>query len=266
MAADCRAGREREECHMHLTTTMTTRRQRIGAVLIASAIALGAVPALAQDDTRAGRLDLLNAPVEMHAGTCADIILDPWDAVARLQRQDYPGVPENLQGELVPVSDRVLLTEDLNDDGILDVGEDLNNNDVLDEGIDLDGDAVLDAEEIGVEDVVAIPLLPIIYSAHGTIDAPFAPIFNQPNVIAVHKSSEEYATIVACGNVGGIEFEGQDEVVVGLAPVNDSGVRGYAVFEYDSVLFGDDRTEVTAYLFDRLPTQRETMLEATPVS
>lgn len=238
-----------------------------GAALMASAMALGGVSALAQDDsdTFGGRLNLLDAPVEMHAGTCADIILDPWDEVGRLQRQEYPGIPEDFQGDLVPVSDRVLLSEDLNDDDILGVGEDLNDNNVLDEGIDLDGDEVLDAEEIGIEDVVAIPLLPVIYSAQGEIDAPFEPIFNQPNVIAVHQSSAEYATIVACGNVGGVDHEDQDEVVVGLAPVGESGVRGYAIFEFDAVLFGDDRTEVTIYLFDRLPTARELMLEGTPV-
>jgi hypothetical protein len=108
------------------------------------------------------------------------------------------------------------------------------------------------------------PLLPIIYSAEGEIDAPFEAILNQPNVIAVHQSSEEYATIVACGNVVGVDFAEEDEVVVGLPPVNASGVRGYAIFENDPVLFGDDRTEVTVYLFDRLPSRGDIVAAGTP--
>ena len=43
------------------------------------------------------------------------------------------------------------------------------------------------------------------------------------------------------------------KVVTGLAPVNNSRVRSYAIFENDPALFGDDRTEVTVYLFERLP-------------
>jgi hypothetical protein len=62
---------------------------RAGILAIAASLFVGVAPALAQDSTpTAGRVDLTNAPVDMHEGTCANPTLDPWDTIGRLQRQD----------------------------------------------------------------------------------------------------------------------------------------------------------------------------------
>jgi hypothetical protein len=249
----------------------------LGAIAISGALLLGAGTALARESTPAAdQIDLTSAPVDMHEGTCANPTLDPWDEIGRLQRQrfaDAPALDDEVVDDDVDLDvDTGLLTEDLDDDGILDDGEDLNENDVLDVGIDVDDDGILDEEEIVAEGEVAIAVinLPTVWTTNGVIDAPFEPIFNQPNVIAVHQSSDQYETIVACGNVGGIVPDDDDgifeetDVVVGLSAMNDSGLRGYAVFTYDTIIFGEDQTVVDVYLFEGLPTQRDAMMAATP--
>jgi hypothetical protein len=238
---------------------------------------LAAGPALAQEGTpTAGALDLANAPVDMHEGTCANPTLDPWDEVGRLQRQQFADVPaldDDIADDDLGIDvDAGLLTEDTDDDGVLDDGEDLNDNSILDVGIDADGDGILDDDEIVAEGEAALLVvnLPTVWSTHGVIDAPFEPIFNQPNIIAVHQSSDQYETIVACGNVGAVAPDADDglfeetEVVVGLSPVGGSGIRGYAVFTYDTIIFGEDQTVVDVYLFEGLPTQRDAAMASTP--
>jgi hypothetical protein len=241
----------------------------VGALALAGLLAVGAAPALAQDATppagQTGALDLTNAPVDMHEGTCANPTLDPWTEIGRLQRQRFAGVDETLAPGAGPFTDLAEISEDADDDGALDEGEDLNANAAIDTGFDVDEDDVLDVDEIVDEGEAAIIVvnLPTVWNTRGVIDAPFEPIFTQENVIAVHQSSDQYETIVACANVGGLAYEG-DEVVVGLNPVDGSGIRGYAVFEYDSVLFGNDQTRVSVYLFSGLPTERDYAARATP--
>jgi len=133
---------------------------------------------------------------------------------------------------------------------------------------ELEGDVALDEEE---EDPAAAtgpavrPIAPAFYVAEGEVDAGFEPLFDQRNVIAVHRSAGEYDEIVACGGLGGVAYEGEEEVVVGMAPVDGSGIRGYAVFESDPALFGEDVTAVTVHIFENLPTQRD-RAAATPAS
>jgi hypothetical protein len=235
-------------------------------VVLAAGLLLGGSPALAQDDTAA--IDLTNAPVDMHEGTCADPVLDPWDEIGRLNRrllgEAYdPYAPDTAYGVY---GDDEFLSEDLDEDGILDDGEDLDGDGVLDFGIDANDDGVLNGEEVIAEGeaVIAIVNLPTVYEASGEIDAGFEPIFNQPNVITVHESSENYETIVACGNVGGLVYEDEEEIVVGLSAVGGSNVRGYAVFQNDGSLFGTDPTGVAVYVIEGLPTHTERLMEGTP--
>ena len=222
--------------------------------MLAVGVLFGAGSALAQQDT--ANLDLTGAPVHMHEGTCADPVLDPWDEIGRRQRQDYGDVGEEVDTDLTPEG---FLSEDTDDDGVLDDGEDLNENGVLDTGVDADGDGTLTDDEIVAEGeaMVGIANRPNVYVANGEVDATFEAIFDQQNVIAVHESSEQYENIVACGNVGGIEYEDEEEVVIGLSAVDGSGVRGYAVFNFDPALFGNDVTVVDVFLFENLQTQRD---------
>lgn len=245
----------------------------LGAIAISGGLLLGAGGALAQASTpmagQAGQMDLSNAPVDMHEGTCANPTLDPWAELGRLQRQgaDDVGDDEGLIGDIeIGEDDEGFLTEDADNDGVLDDGEDLNDNGILDTGIDENGDGVLDENEIAADGEMMAPGLgqPAVYVLEGEIDSGFEPLFDQQNVIAVHQSSEQYENIVACGNLGGIEYQDEQEVVVGLRAGDGSGIRGFAVFEFDPAIFGEGFTAVTVYVFEDLPSQRENLVAATP--
>ncbi|MBW3632295.1 MAG: hypothetical protein KY456_04615 [Chloroflexi bacterium] len=182
-----------------------------------------------------------------------------------MQRQHYgDAVGEN--GEETEAEG--FLTEDEDDDRILDDGEDANGNGVLDVGVDADDDGTLNDEEFVAEDqgMTSLPPRPTVYTAEGEIDSGFEPLLDQQNVIAVHQSSDQYETIVACGNVGGIEYEDGNEIVIGLTSVDGSQVRGYAVFEYDTAVFGNDVTAVTVHVFENMPSQRDARMAATPAA
>ena len=60
-------------------------------------------------------------------------------------------------------------------------------------------------------------------------------------VIALHKSPNEFATIVACGTISGTMAN--DELVVTLQPVQNSGVSGVAVLTQN-----DDKTDIKVYV------------------
>ena len=66
----------------------------VGAIAVAASLLLGTGAALAQQSTpTAGQMDLTNAPVDMHEGTCTNPTLDPWDEIGRLQQQRFADVP-----------------------------------------------------------------------------------------------------------------------------------------------------------------------------
>ena len=60
-------------------------------------------------------------------------------------------------------------------------------------------------------------------------------------VIAVHKSAEEFGTLVSCGTISGVKANG--ELVIALQEVEMSGITGTAVLEE-----ADDQTEIRVYL------------------
>ena len=241
-------------------------------MVLAGSLLLGAGSALAQETTPAtGAMSLINAPVDMHEGTCANPTLDPWTELGRLQRQgadssdddggilDDIGLGDDQEG---------FLAEDDDGDGVLDDGEDDNGNGILDVGTDGNGDGVLDEDEVLVVDETAgaTARQPVTYTMEGEISSGYGPLFDQQNIIAIHQSSEEYENIVACGNLGGVDYEDEDEIAIGLRSMDGSGIRGYAVFQFDPAIFGDDVTAVTVYVFEGLGTQRESRAVATPAS
>ena len=247
----------------------------LGIAVLASGLSLGAGATLAQESTpvleRRTSLDLTDAPVEMHEGTCINPSLDPWSTIGRLEHQ---GLAELLGGDDSTVlaaltgddstGEKTLISEDGNGNGTLDEGEDVNGNGVLDSGVDADNNGILDQNEIIAEGEAAntVVNLPDFYTTQGDITAGFEPLFGQQNVIAVHESSQNYENIVACGNLGGVDYQDEEEIVIGLKAVDGSGIRGYAVFEFDPVLFGNDMTAVTVQLFEGMPTQRESRMNA----
>lgn len=248
--------------------TISTAR-RLGAVVLTGSLLLGAGSALAQETTPApGTMSLINAPVDMHEGTCANPTLDPWAELGRLQRQGADNTDDDSLLDNIGLGDdeEGFLTEDDDRDGVLDDGEDGNGNGILDVGTDENGDGVLDEDEVLVVDETAgtVARQPVTYTMEGEIESGYEPLFDQQNIIAIHQSSEEYENIVACGNLGGIDYEDEDEIAVGLRSVDGSGIRGYAVFEFDPAIFGDDVTAVTVYAFEGLGTQRDNGAAATP--
>ena len=66
-----------------------------------------------------------------------------------------------------------------------------------------------------------------------------------PRVILVHRSAQDYATYIACGEIGGPVQD--DRLVVALRPLSDSGYAGIAVLERDG-----DNTTSTIYLFGQV--------------
>lgn len=224
--------------------TISTARS-LGAMILAGSLLMGAGSALAQETPSAtGVMNLINAPVDMHEGTCANPTLDPWTDLGQLQRQ---GVDNS------------------DDDGLLDnigLGDDEEGFLTEDDG----NDGVLDEDEVVVDDEVSVAPAgqPVTYTLEGEIESGFGPLFDQQNIIAIHQSSEEYENIVACGNLGGVDYEDEDEIAIGLRAMDGSGIRGYAVFEFEPAIFGDDVTAVTVYVFEGLGTQRENRAAATP--
>jgi hypothetical protein len=85
----------------------------------------------------------------------------------------------------------------------------------------------------------AIPVL----SSITTVDMALTDILNGEHAINVHESAENIGTYVACGDIGGTMI-GQTDLLLGLAPLNNSGLSGVASL-HDN---GDGTTTVYVYL------------------
>ncbi len=77
----------------------------------------------------------------------------------------------------------------------------------------------------------------------------------ESHAINVHESDANIQNYIACGDVGGVIVD--DNLVIALHPVNDSGYTGIAILHKD----GDGNVDVTIYLAE--PTDNT---KATPVS
>lgn len=97
--------------------------------------------------------------------------------------------------------------------------------------------APLGSDSVGPES--AIP----IKTSTTRIEMPLQAIIDGGHAINIHKSADEIDTYIACGAVGGII--GDDNLVIGLGELNDSGHSGVAVLETDG-----DATNVTVYLVE----------------
>lgn len=255
-----------------MVTTRLWKRLALPVVALAtlSALLTGSAPAmLAQDATppgtpEASEIMLTSPAADLHNGSCANPQLEPDYELGALDRQAFNS--ENfLEDELFEENPEgyendAVLDEDLDD------GEDLDGDGEIDYGIDVDADGALDEDEI-----IALAAAPetVVWRVESEIDATFDDLFGSPEVLAIHQSPDDYGTIVACGDLSTAQFaEDQDEVLIALSPVNNSDFYGYAVFERDTgnvPMFGDNTTGVTVYLFEGLPTRRDT-LAGTPAA
>lgn len=98
-----------------------------------------------------------------------------------------------------------------------------------------------------------------VNEATGKVDVKLDDLGNQPYVLAVHASAQDYATIVACGSIVGPKVDGK--LVVALTAVGDSKVSGIAILDADTsgVLgLGNDQVQVTVYIIDTNATASAT--------
>lgn len=114
------------------------------------------------------------------------------------------------------------------DDPTAEPAFDLNTADPYGAGSD-------DAETLGTSSTT--PVL----EANATVDAKLSDLANDGNVIAVHASADDYATIILCGQIAGTSTGGK--LVFALLPVGDIKMSGIAILEDKG-----DQTDVTAYL------------------
>lgn len=233
--------------------------------------------------------DASNAPVAIHNGTCARFQREPIHEVGTLEFQpaginsivddlrenellggpaaDSRNDTDSDDGRDLDREDATYLDEDLDGDDILDAGEDVDSDGLLDRGIDVDADGVID--EPG-------RLVPVsgrdarIFKAEEDVDATLDDLFGSPKTLVVHKSAEEDASILACGELTrAADVEDEEVVVVGLRPVDGSDYFGYAVFERGTSnlpIFGDNTTGVTVYVFHGLSPRGDTLADSTPTS
>ncbi len=95
------------------------------------------------------------------------------------------------------------------------------------------------------------PERPVLFTEE-TINATFDDLFDaeQPHLIAIHESAQTFGTMLACGQLGGVEDDGR--IVVALRPVGESRLAGVAVLDEDESGFlglGETEIQITVYLF-----------------
>jgi hypothetical protein len=107
--------------------------------------------------------------------------------------------------------------------------------------------AVPDGERTGPESAVAVTL------SENIVDMPLQEIIDGGHAINVHLSADEIGTYIACGDIGGVittDEGGRQEMMMGLAELNDSGYAG-------TVWLGpsadNTQTEVSVILLEAAP-------------
>src|SRR5918993_3164319 len=106
-----------------------------------------------------------------------------------------------------------------------------------------------------------------VKSSVTVVDMPLQEIVDGGHAINVHRSADEIDTYIACGDIGGVittdEGEEENELIVGLGELNDSGHTGIAWLGADG-----DQTRVAVHLVEPAATggAAEAAQEATPVA
>ena len=238
-------------------------------VAVAGALALtvgSATSSLAQDPG-------LAPVVDVHTGTCEQFEPDPTFQLGNLQLIPIEGIAEEGEGVAETVDeddpraaiievdiiggdgvfdeeDEGFLADDLDDDGLGDVGVDLNDDGILDEnevlGEDVDGDAALGEGEL----TIIVPLEPasgMVWKGEENNDEVDGEELVQGGnlVMVIHHSADQYGTYLACGSI--LDLVEEDMVVIPLREFNNSGYFGLTLFQEDS-------GEFATYLFQGTST------------
>ena len=99
-------------------------------------------------------------------------------------------------------------------------------SDVVPDSLVQEGSLVSTSGKIGVETGAPVAI------STSTIDVTIAELITGPHAINVHKSAEEIGTYVACGDLSGRLVN--DELIIGLQPLNGSGDAGIAILREES--------------------------------
>ena len=81
-------------------------------------------------------------------------------------------------------------------------------------------------------------------------------ILAESHSVNLHESEEQIQNYIACGEIGGVNVD--DEIIIGLRPMNDSGYSGLVTLQADG-----DNTMVRVYLVEPMVEQEPV---ATPVT
>jgi len=204
--------------------------------------------------------------VGVHSGTCADYVPDPAYDFGVMTAIPVEGVAEEGEGRAESVNeeqdelfgddqvagafgddeffgedDAGYLTDDLDGDGISEIGFDENGDGVLDEaevfGEDLNDDAQLGYNELWSP----FPIQTVWKADAADLGVDGAELVTEgPHVMLVHASAEDYDRILACGPI--LDLVEEDFVVVPLQPYAGSGYFGTALIQAEN-------GEYAAYLF-----------------
>ena len=108
---------------------------------------------------------------------------------------------------------------------------------------DISGQFLMDGTAIVTPSMGSGAAIPVEASFTTAVPLAYADLFATPHSIVVHKSAEEIATYILCGDIGGPEM-GVTDIAIGLGALNESGYTGIATI-HDN---GDATVKVGIYI------------------
>lgn len=234
-------------------------RRSAAVALVAGISVTGAMGVQAQEPGPRSGL-----PVDIHEGTCESPLAEPaYDAGLAEPVQetgeteaedlveeaedaaddvDAPDVDLGVLGDdgILNQDDEGFFAEDLDGDGINDVGLDENGDGVLGDdevvGADANNDGQLDENELvgaaPAEGGAATQIEETIYRADTDVDdLDTENLFATQHVVLVHESEENYTTYLACGEIRPLVED--DQIVVPLRPVGETDFFGVSLIDED---------------------------------
>lgn len=214
--------------------------------------------------------------VSVHDGTCSNFTTEATYPIGFMEQIQVQSVIEEGGGAAETVEefdaftayddglysedDEGYLSEDVDGDGIFEIGFDENDDGALDDneilGEDADGDAVLTAQELWGP----MPVQTVWKADVSDLGFDGAELVTEGQfVMVVRASDESNAQVLACGPV--MDLVEEDFVIVPLQPYSNSGYYGTAMIQ-------KEEGELAAYLFADLSvkTQGGTAAAATPAT
>src|SRR5690606_34211316 len=183
-------------------STPPTRRPFFVAVAMALIVALSASTATIGTVAAQDSMIPVDAPVDIHSGTCADIVAEP----------AYDG------GQIESTT-----TDDMWDDETFQTGI-FEDDQLQASGIDFNNDGMLDEDEVITPHGVSVEM------GHAQGDLEGEVNLDEPYVVVVHASPDAYDTYIACGTIDGAQ-QVDNGTLIYLQPVGDAANFGYAVLE-----------------------------------